>query len=205
MFSRAIVLSLPQQLLPVYGFGGWVSVDGRPPAVSHCFPLTRVTDNPYVQGVPGFEAIYEQALHDVTLSGPTNFRELIDMAVATAMEPYRPDYQHYTILLILTDGAICDLQETISAIIAGSDKPLSIIIVGVGSGDFTTMDVLDGDGRRLANSTGTARRDMVQFVPFLTAARNGVAELAKQTLQEVPVQVLEFMNLHGIKPLPKRE
>ena len=53
--------------------------------------------------------------------------------------------QRYTILLIITDGIISDLQKTIDAIVYGSRLPLSIIIVGVGDADFTKMDVLDAD------------------------------------------------------------
>ncbi len=35
-------------------------------------------------------------------------------------------------LLIITDGAITDTQNTIDAIVAATEVPLSIIIVGVG-------------------------------------------------------------------------
>lgn len=48
-------------------------------------------------------------------------------------------------LLILTDGVINDLQRTIDQIVRGSDLPLSVIIVGVGSADFDQMETLDGD------------------------------------------------------------
>jgi hypothetical protein len=41
---------------------------------------------------------------------------------------------------------------------------LSIVIVGVGSADFTNMNILDGDDVRLKNSKGVlAKRDIVQF------------------------------------------
>lgn len=48
-------------------------------------------------------------------------------------------------MLIITDGVISDLQKTIDQIVYGSELPLSIIIVGVGSADFTAMDELDAD------------------------------------------------------------
>jgi len=48
-------------------------------------------------------------------------------------------------LLILTDGVINDFDATVDQIVAGSDLPLSIIIVGVGSADFEAMDELDAD------------------------------------------------------------
>ena len=53
--------------------------------------------------------------------------------------------QKYNILLIITDGVISDLQKTIDQIVYGSELPLSIIIVGVGSADFSAMDELDAD------------------------------------------------------------
>jgi hypothetical protein len=47
--------------------------------------------------------------------------------------------QKYLVLLIITDGEINDLNQTIDAIIRASHQPLSIIIVGVGSADFSSM------------------------------------------------------------------
>ena len=54
-------------------------------------------------------------------------------------------HQKYFILLIITDGIINDMQKTIDQIVRGSTLPLSIIIVGVGSDEFTSMDTLDAD------------------------------------------------------------
>ena len=45
--------------------------------------------------------------------------------------------QKYFVLLILTDGLINDMQNTVDAIVAASTLPFSIIIVGVGTADFT--------------------------------------------------------------------
>ena len=47
--------------------------------------------------------------------------------------------------MILTDGAIMDMQQTIDEIVAGSELPLSIIIIGLGSADFSGMSQLDAD------------------------------------------------------------
>ena len=53
---------------------------------------------------------------------------------------------NYTVLLILTDGAITDSAATLDAIVQASYLPLSIIIIGVGGADFSQMNILDGDG-----------------------------------------------------------
>ena len=56
--------------------------------------------------------------------------------------------QAYFILLVLTDGEITDMDETIKAIVEASYLPLSIIIVGVGSANFSNMEYLDADKQR---------------------------------------------------------
>lgn len=70
----------------------------------------------------------------------------------------------FYILLILTDGEIHDMEQTIDAISEISEKnlPLSIIIIGVGDEDFANMVRLDGDD--VAIKAGC--RDLVQFVKF---------------------------------------
>ena len=42
--------------------------------------------------------------------------------------------------MIITDGIINDMQKTIDQIVRGSNLPLSIIIVGVGNADFSSME-----------------------------------------------------------------
>lgn len=57
--------------------------------------------------------------------------------------------QKYSILCILTDGVINDMQKTIDEIVRGSNLPISVIIVGIGEADFETMEVLDADDEAL--------------------------------------------------------
>jgi len=71
-------------------------------------------------------------------------------------------------MLLITDGIISDIQKTIDEIVRGSSLPLSIIIVGVGSEDFTNMNILDADDTPLYSQAlkKYMERDIVQFVPF---------------------------------------
>jgi uncharacterized protein (TIGR02145 family) len=50
------------------------------------------------------------------------------------------------ILLIITDGEITDMDNTKAAIVRASSAPMSIIIIGVGGANFSSMQELDGDG-----------------------------------------------------------
>lgn len=109
-------------------------------------------------------------------------------------------------MLILTDGAIEDPRQTIDAVVYASNLPMSIIIIGVGNADFSTMELLDGDKHRLMASDGSlAARDIVQFVPFNKYASRGIEELAAEVLRELPKHVTEFYAMVDKKPNPAPE
>jgi hypothetical protein len=103
--------------------------------------------------------------------------------------------------MIITDGIINDMQKTIDEIVRGSELPLSIIIVGVGEADFSSMDVLDADDEPLYSNKYKKhmKSDIVQFVPF-SEFKNDPRLLAKETLEEIPRQFLSFMERHNIVP-----
>lgn len=111
------------------------------------------------------------------------FHEIVGGAIAQAIA--QPSAYH--VLLILTDGIINDMAQTVPAIVDASSHPISIIIVGVGQEDFASMVHLDGDEQRLRHGTRVAERDIVQFVPFrdfhgtADLARVGAARLAPAT------------------------
>lgn len=55
-------------------------------------------------------------------------------------------------MLILTDGAIDDLEDSINEIVRASDLPLSIVIVGIGKlkkDEIEKMNKLDADDEPL--------------------------------------------------------
>jgi len=151
---------------PVFGFGGRAG-PGQP--VSHAFRLVPSADVSEVQGVDGILGVYRNALQQVGLGGPTVFASVINEATAQAagFQTMEQERLQYLVLLIITDGVINDMQNTIDSIVEASALPLSIIIVGVGTADFAQMEELDGDDQALRSRSGReAARDIVQFVPF---------------------------------------
>ena len=107
---------------------------------------------------------------------------------------------NYMILLILTDGQIHDLLEVIDLLIKCNRIPMSVIIVGIGEGNFGLMHELDDDNCEMADSRGNkTQRDLVQFVEFQKFNNNGPA-LAKQVLEELPRQVSQYFQLMNITP-----
>ena len=98
------------------------------------------------------------------------------------------------------------MKETIDQIVRGSDLPLSIVIVGVGNAEFDSMDTLDADTQPLYSSKYRRymSRDIVQFVPF-QEFMNDPFKLAKETLQEIPGQLVDFFVKHNIFPNHAKE
>ena len=47
--------------------------------------------------------------------------------------------QNYYVLLIITDGVISDMNDTLAAIVHASSLPMSIIIIGVGTSRYTSV------------------------------------------------------------------
>ncbi|KAI3776610.1 hypothetical protein L1987_46396 [Smallanthus sonchifolius] len=183
---------------PAWGFGGKL-YNG---SVSHCFNLNGNAANFEVEGVQGIMAAYRNALHTVSLHGPTLFGQVVNQAAEIAAQSLSTNCTKYFVLLIITDGVLTDLQETKDALVRSSDLPLSILIVGVGNADFKQMEILDADtGTRLESSTGRiATRDIVQFVP-MRDVQHGGRSMVQALLEELPGQFLTYMRSRDIKPL----
>jgi hypothetical protein len=80
--------------------------------------------------------VYGFALKNVTLSGPTLFGPTIEEAIKVAKINKMQGSLSYIVLLIMTDGLINDLSETIELLFQATHLPISIIIVGIGNDDF---------------------------------------------------------------------
>ena len=152
-------------LFPVYGFGGIPQNENE---VNHCFNI-NFNEDPNIQGIDKIIEYYKRSLNAVTLFGPTYFTPVIKQVIKEINEDLenRREENHYYILMILTDGIIIDMKDTIDCIVEGSNLPLSIVIIGIGDADYTNMNILDGDEEALIDSFGNIRkRDIVQFVKF---------------------------------------
>ena len=102
--------------------------------------------------------------------------------------------QEYTILIVFTNGNVHSNEETIRALNEVQSDPLSIVIVGVGSGDFSSMKSLDD----YAQGSKTIR-DIVKFVEMKTHQQDEHA-LSEATLKEIPDQLVSYFVSRRIAP-----
>ncbi|TTO63371.1 Copine-4 [Bagarius yarrelli] len=187
------------KMFPAFGFGAQIPPDFK---VSHDFAVNFDEDNPECAGIQGVVEAYQNCLPKIQLYGPTNIAPIIQKVANSASEEmHTKEAMEYFILLILTDGVITDMADTREAIVHASHLPMSVIIVGIGSADFSDMQMLDGDDGILRSPKGEpVLRDIVQFVPFRNFKHASPAALAKSVLAEVPNQVVDYYNSKGIKP-----
>ena len=122
------------------GFVELFSQDGRFPV--YIFGDDKTRDKrvrPLYQDKEGYEecfgvahalAEYRKQIPKICLSGPTSFKPLIQTAIEITKIK-----EQFQILIIIGDGAVTDMNETIQAIIEASKYPILIIMVGVGDGE----------------------------------------------------------------------
>ena len=133
---------------------------------------------------------YVQAVRNMELAGPTYFAPVLKEAFRAASS--LANSFSYQIFLILTDGAIHDMPATKNLIVNNANLPMSIIIVGIGNADFSSMRELDGDEHGLRSTAGQkCPRDIIQFVPY--NKYNGNPQLlTAELLKEIPNQVTQY-------------
>uniref|UniRef100_A0A7S1CXA8 C2 domain-containing protein n=1 Tax=Cyclophora tenuis TaxID=216820 RepID=A0A7S1CXA8_CYCTE len=178
------------QMYPVYGFGA--KYGG---IVRHCFQVGNAAESHGVQGIlDAYHGVFRTGL---IMSSPTVFVEVIQTAAAKAMsmqeQARAQGRQSYTILLILTDGSVSDVNATAQCLAQCANAPLSVVIVGVGNADFSAMQFLD--------DSQPPSTDIAQFVAFNRHAHSPHS-LTSETLREIPDQLVRYFQSHGIQPLP---
>ena len=116
--------------------------------------------------------------------------------------PVTQQQQFYNILLLIIDGDAFDMQGTIDSIIEANDKPISIVIVGIGDRSFPSCRKFDADDEPLIHSNGTKMtRDIVQFVSFSECSN--LTQLASEVLAEIPKQMVTYFESKEIIPNPR--
>uniref|UniRef100_A0A7S4RD51 C2 domain-containing protein n=1 Tax=Ditylum brightwellii TaxID=49249 RepID=A0A7S4RD51_9STRA len=176
----------------VWGFGA--KYGGVIRHVFQCGPA------PEVNGVDGILEAYRSTFRTgLGMSEPTDIEDVVRAAAAKAVQgqsiAQARGGQSYSILLILTDGKITDVNKAANAIRTVCDSPLSIVIIGIGDADFRGMNYLDDM---------QADRDIVQFVPF-NQYRHDKHALSAATLSEIPDQLVGYFLKHGIHPNPPEQ
>jgi len=180
------------QMFPIWGFGARFENVTR-----HCFQCGPQTE---VHGVKGMLDAYRDVFsRPLTMSQPAIFTEVIRHAASYATKKQASAQsehkQAYTILLILTAGNLEGIQNTKAELVRASEAPLSVVIVGIGTHDFSSMQFLDEHDPEKEGG-----RDITKFVEWNDFSSNDA--LTDEVLDEIPDQLVDYFYTRGILPLP---
>ena len=125
------------KIYPVFGFGAQFLGSN---IVNHCFNMSFNND-PNIQGIDNVISTYRENIMKLNFSGPTYFSPLIKNVIDMIRDniSINPNKVIYNILLILSDGQINDMHQTIDVLVEAAKLPLSVIIIGIGNADFSNM------------------------------------------------------------------
>jgi len=169
----------------VYGFGA--DIDGE---FKKIFNINGKED-PSITGIDNIISEYKKTVESVELSCGTYFAPIVKH-INKKLESNTEKKFNYNILLIISDGSIFDIEETIDSIIEISKYPISFIIVGVGDDVTSDMKTLNGENGKLISSNGeTLNKDIVQYVHFNDYA-NDLNKLTKAVLKYIPEQISNY-------------
>ncbi|ONI14289.1 hypothetical protein PRUPE_4G273300 [Prunus persica] len=188
-------------IIPCFGFGDASTHDQ---CVFSFYPEGR-----YCHGFEEALARYREIVPLLKLSGPTSFAPIIDAAI----DIVENSNGQYHVLVIIADGQVTrspdtppgrfsqQEQATVNSIVAASQYPLSIILVGVGDGPWDAMQKFD-------DNIPQRSFDNFQFVNFTkimsenTDTSKKEAAFALAALMEIPYQYRATQSLHFVNREP---
>ncbi|CAL2257039.1 unnamed protein product [Prunus armeniaca] len=188
-------------IIPCFGFGDASTHDQW---VFGFYPEGR-----YCHGFEEALARYREIVPLLKLSGPTSFAPIIDAAI----DIVEKSNGQYHVLVIIADGQVTrspdtppgrfsqQEQATVNSIVAASQYPLSIILVGVGDGPWDAMQKFD-------DNIPQRSFDNFQFVNFTkimsenTDISKKEAAFALAALMEIPYQYRATQSLHFVNHEP---
>ena len=169
----------------VYGFGAKLNGEFKT-----IFNING--DDAPIKGIENVISKYKKAVYDVEFSGGTYFSPIIK-EIKRKIELNNVNHFYYHILLIISDGYIHDINETINSIIEASKFPMSIVIIGVGDNVNYDMKTLNRqNGKLTSTSTGEVlNKDIVQYVHFNDYA-DDLNKLTEEVLKYIPDQITDY-------------
>ena len=128
---------------------------------------------------------------NVEFLAPTYFSPVIN-TIIEKIKDKKDESFNYHILLIISDGNIYDIVETIDSIIESSKLPLSFIIIGVGDDIPSDMRELNGEYGKLISSNGEILdRDIVQYIHYNDYIEY-INKLSEDALKYIPEQITNY-------------
>lgn len=128
-----------QQKFYAYGFGAIPTYAGFD-KIQRVWNLKPGSFDGKVKGTLGVLEQYYKAINGSTLAGPTYFAEMfakIKLDILESLVDHGNNNKVYHVVVIITDGCCHDMAATRKALVELSSMPISVVVIGVGNGDFS--------------------------------------------------------------------
>lgn len=178
------------------GFGGtegWINMSpGTFPLSLNC-NLEVIGNENLIETYRGSAKIIKSA-RNIKLDGP------IAYTTNLARESVYANKNMYTILVIFTykDYEIDDFRDLL---VESAGLPLSIMIVGIGTGDFYNFSILNKEGEFLTNHGNFVIERKITHFLSLCSDENNLEALLNESEKSLMAQIFEYFERKNDKPI----
>lgn len=120
---------------------------------SDIFALNSNMNNSYVRGLDSVLQCYRNSAMSCLPYAPTNFSEIIHHTIKMAKASQKTSTNLYFVLIVLTNGSIKKIQDSVDSIVKASRLPISIVFVTVGNNSHPIASLLKGNTDTLKELT----------------------------------------------------
>jgi hypothetical protein len=183
----------------IYGYGFQFKENAQ--EVTNLYPISQDIDRPSVLK-KNIKSTYFKFLENVNFSKIKTNLDLIIKQYNEKIKEDIDDYEvkEYNVLLLFANNDISNEKEFYNEIILSSDLPISVVIIGLGKGPFKTLENIEKNFMKLTDNSGnTAKRKNIKFISFNNLGKN-YQRTVKNSLIDIPDQMIEFLNLKNINP-----
>eukprot|EP00568_Trieres_chinensis_P013882 CAMPEP_0183320008 /NCGR_PEP_ID=MMETSP0160_2-20130417/65152_1 /TAXON_ID=2839 ORGANISM="Odontella Sinensis, Strain Grunow 1884" /NCGR_SAMPLE_ID=MMETSP0160_2 /ASSEMBLY_ACC=CAM_ASM_000250 /LENGTH=250 /DNA_ID=CAMNT_0025486611 /DNA_START=15 /DNA_END=765 /DNA_ORIENTATION=- len=134
------------------------------------------------------------------MSNPKQLRPVLDAAISRSLRRSQSQLSYGVLVILCCDGAIADVAESMEKICQASYVPLSVIIAGIGDGEFPDLSAMKLDNAALSSPSGNAyMRDVARFVQY-SQYDNSAEEFVGKAAEKIPNQLVQYYLSNGIFP-----
>ena len=109
-------------------------------------------------------------------------------------------YKEYHIMLLLTSNIPTDMEEFTHELVRSSNLPMSVIIVGIGDADLSSLEELAySKDHPFDYYKENTSRNVLNFA-LERDSSDIIIPLAERALKNIPEQFMEYMALKQIQP-----
>jgi len=165
--------------VPVRGFG--IDLDGSP---NNCFQIGNKLEADGIGDILDTYRSASQQTFDMSLSKDWSVVILnaVDFARKSQNDANFSGVHNYTVLLILSNGPVDNIDATIDALYEATSVPLSVVVVGIGDSDFSEITQL---------LEGNPGNEIITFVNFHDD-QNSLQDLEQVALFNVAHQLEHY-------------